>query len=274
MGIGAAILGAGAIAGTAGIAGSAMASGAQQDAANTAANTQLSIYNSNKAMLTPWNNAGFGAYQTLNNLLGVGSTNSMAPATSAPQNTSMTWGDGTPASSSAANFVGGLYGQAGYPMGASAGTTPSQSGSPPDILTALQNLPGYQFTLQQGLKSTQSGAAARGLGSSGAALKGAANYATGLADSTYGNQVNRLAQSAGMGLSAANALAGVGTSAGQGIANAQIAGGNAAAAGYNGMANSVSNASGYLPLYAMMNNGGGVGGWNGGTSLSTWMGST
>src|SRR6185437_10895506 len=54
----------------------------------------------------------------------------------------------------------------------------------------LRNTPGYQFNLDQGLKSVQNGAAARGLSSSGAALKGGATYATGLADSTYQNQFN------------------------------------------------------------------------------------
>ena len=52
----------------------------------------------------------------------------------------------------------------------------------------LEQTPGYQFNLAQGLKATQAAAAARGLGVSGAALKGAAAYATGLADSMYQNQ--------------------------------------------------------------------------------------
>ncbi|MDR8069430.1 hypothetical protein [Burkholderia cenocepacia] len=51
--------------------------------------------------------------------------------------------------------------------------------------------PGYQFTLQQGLKAAQNSASARGLGASGAAMKGAEAYATGLADSTYGDTFNR-----------------------------------------------------------------------------------
>jgi hypothetical protein len=54
----------------------------------------------------------------------------------------------------------------------------------------LEKTPGYQFNLTQGLKATQNSAAARGLGTSGAALKGAATFATGLADSTYQNQFN------------------------------------------------------------------------------------
>jgi hypothetical protein len=48
----------------------------------------------------------------------------------------------------------------------------------------VKNMPGYDFLLSQGLKATQNSAAARGLGVSGTAMKGAANYATGLAD-TY-----------------------------------------------------------------------------------------
>ena len=60
----------------------------------------------------------------------------------------------------------------------------------------LQNTPGYQFTLGQGLQSTQNSAAARGLGVSGAALKGAATYATGLADQTYQNQYQNLLSTA------------------------------------------------------------------------------
>ena len=54
----------------------------------------------------------------------------------------------------------------------------------------LQQTPGYQFTLDQGLKATQSAAAARELGVSGASLKGASTYATGLADKTYLDQFN------------------------------------------------------------------------------------
>jgi hypothetical protein len=54
----------------------------------------------------------------------------------------------------------------------------------------LEQTPGYQFARAQGLKATQSAAAARGLGVSGAAMKGAAEYATGLANKTYLDQFN------------------------------------------------------------------------------------
>lgn len=55
----------------------------------------------------------------------------------------------------------------------------------------LQNTPGYQFALQQGLRGTNNSLAAQGLGLSGAQAKGLSSFATGLADQTYGNQFNR-----------------------------------------------------------------------------------
>lgn len=55
----------------------------------------------------------------------------------------------------------------------------------------LDQTPGYQFALSQGLKSTNNSLAAQGLGLSGAQAKGLSTFATGLADQTYGNQYNR-----------------------------------------------------------------------------------
>ena len=105
----------------------------------------------------------------------------------------------------------------------------------------LQQTPGYQFTLDQGLKSTQAGAAARGLGQSGAAVKGAATYATGLADSTYQNQFNnyqtqqtnnfnRLLGLSGLGESAASQTGNFATATGANIGNNITGAGTATAA--------------------------------------------
>jgi len=115
----------------------------------------------------------------------------------------------------------------------------------------LEKTPGYQFNLQQGLKSTQNSAAARGLGNSGAALKGAASYATGLADSTYQNQFNnavtnqtnaynRLMGLVQSGQNAAAQTGSYGTQTAQSIGQNTIAGGTAQAAGYTGAANAIS----------------------------------
>ena len=71
----------------------------------------------------------------------------------------------------------------------------AQQNLPPQMTQAqLEQTPGYQWNLAQGLKATQATAAARGLGVSGASLKGAATYATGLADSTYKNQFDMAQQ--------------------------------------------------------------------------------
>lgn len=51
--------------------------------------------------------------------------------------------------------------------------------------------PGYQFTLDQGMRATDAGAAARGGALSGGAVKAEAGYASGLADSTYNDVYTR-----------------------------------------------------------------------------------
>lgn len=115
---------------------------------------------------------------------------------------------------------------------------------------ALEQTPGYQFTLAQGLKSVQNSAAARGLGTSGAALKGAATYATGLADSTYQQQfanANQNKQNAynfltGTSQLGANAAAQSGQIAQQGAAGAasSVTGaGTALSAGLQGAGNAL-----------------------------------
>lgn len=136
--------------------------------------------------------------------------------------------------------------------------------------------PGYQFTLDQGLKSTQNSAAARGLATSGAALKGASAYSTGLANSTYNdvynralttfntnyssaaNNANRLSGVVGNGQNAAATNGTLGAAAAGNIGNTLMSGANAQAAGTIGSANAISsgiNSAGSNALtYGMLNN--------------------
>lgn len=81
----------------------------------------------------------------------------------------------------------------------------------------LQNTPGYKFNLAQGLKGVFNSASARGLGASGVALKGAAAYTTGLADSTYQNQFNNALANKTMRLKSLMAPIDVGTNAAAGL---------------------------------------------------------
>lgn len=156
----------------------------------------------------------------------------------------------------------------------------------------LEKTPGYQFTLAQGLKGVQNSSAARGLGTSGAALKGAATFATGLADKTYldqfnvaqqqfqnkvtnqSNAYNRLKGLVDVGENASAQTGTAGTAAGntsaqaaQQIGSAQTQAGTAQAAGYNAAGGAVSNLAGNLGGYAMAKGlyGGGSGG---GTNMS------
>lgn len=145
---------------------------------------------------------------------------------------------------------------------------------------ALEQTPGYQFTKTQGLKAVQNSAAARGLGTSGAALKGAANYATGLADTTYQTQFNleninrtnaynRLkglvdtgGWAAGATGTAGQAAAGQAGSAAMAAGNAQAAGINAVGGAVSGLANNLGGYAAYKGIYGANPGGNNAGNWN------------
>jgi hypothetical protein len=156
----------------------------------------------------------------------------------------------------------------------------------------LQQTPGYQFQLNQGTQATQNAAAARGLGVSGAALKGAAAYATGLADSNYQNQFqnaqtqfsdlynlntgqqtnvqnqyNRLSGVASLGENAGAQTGAQGTQAASNAGNALMSAGNATAAGISGVGNAATGAANnYLSYNALQNY---LGGGNSAATQST-----
>lgn len=132
----------------------------------------------------------------------------------------------------------------------------------------LRATPGYQFTLDQGLQATQNAAAAKGLGISGAALKGAANFATGLADSTYKtafdidqanktNSFNKLLALTQAGQNAAAQTGTFGTQAAQNAGQFATSGANAQASGTigatNALTSSLNNAAGLYNSYNLIN---------------------
>lgn len=143
------------------------------------------------------------------------------------------------------------------------------------IMTQLSQTPGYQFALNQGLQATQNGYAAQGLGQSGPALKGAANYAEGLAETNYNNIFNQYLQTAGLGSGAAGAL---GTAAGQfsGQINSAIGQqGAATASGIVGSTNAITGGIGSAlgggsnaALLLALNNSGMFGGGGGSSAIS------
>lgn len=126
----------------------------------------------------------------------------------------------------------------------------------------LEKTPGYQFNLYQGEKAVQNAAAARGLGESGAALKGAATFATGLADNTYQQQFqnavtnqtnayNRLKGLVDTGETAAAQAAMPGAIAANTAASAATQAGTAQAAGINTIGGAVGNVGNNIAGYAM-----------------------
>jgi hypothetical protein len=213
------------------------------DAANKAAELQQQRYETTRSDLAPYNTAGQAVLPQLNALALSGPT-----------------GGGT-------DYVKTAYDQ-----------------FLPGTMTQaqLEQTPGYQFTRDQGLKAVQSANAARGLGMSGASMKGAAAFATGLANNTYKDQFNlqqtRFADVSGLSTLQQNQLQGQASrlqnvaslgenagaqtgSAGATLAgqagNSLIAGGNAAAAGTMGASNAltggINNALGYYQLQNMIN---------------------
>lgn len=104
-----------------------------------------------------------------------------------------TRGDLMPYNTTGYNALSGAYNLAGLGPNAGGPDYISQAaGALPGTMTQaeLESTPGYQFDLSQGLKAVQSSAAARGLGVSGASMKGAGAFATGLANKTYLDQFN------------------------------------------------------------------------------------
>jgi len=156
----------------------------------------------------------------------------------------------------------------------------------------LKTTPGYQFQLDVGSESIKNELAAKGLRLGGAFGTALQKYTTGLADTTYAQQLqnyqsqvaqqmqgaqltlnqraqilNALGGQAQLGVGAAGALTGASIQTGQGVAQTQLASGAAQAGGIVGQANALSgalsgvsgSASNTALLYAM-NQGGLFGG--------------
>lgn len=88
-----------------------------------------------------------------------------------------------------------------------------------DSSQILDNDPGYQFRLQQGLLALNNSAAAKGAIVGGNAMNDVNNYAQGQASQEYAAAWSRLSGLAGIGQTAANTMTGANQAAGQSQAN-------------------------------------------------------
>lgn len=117
--------------------------------------------------------------------------------------------------------------------------------------SALENLPGYQFAKTQGEQAVTNQFAAQGLAGSGAAAKGAINYAEGLANSNWLNYITPIQTLVGSGQNAANGLGSLGLGTAQTNAQLGVGAAQAGAAGTVGSANAITGAIGQISSNAL-----------------------
>jgi hypothetical protein len=282
-----------------GAIGSGMAADTQAAGQRQAAATQQGMFNTINAQEQPFIQAGYGATNLLNQLLGIGGSNG-GSAPTRDQYTKTTPGTRP---STVAGMLSGYgvqpagapgstsFDQAGYDKAMTdwqaqqpgPGGTAGSTGLPLGYLTSqfkptqdqLNDYPGYQFALQTGGQAIRN-RDTPGVGAlSGAALKDLMSFNVGTANQFYGQYFNqdqqeknnifsRLSGIAGLGQNAASNVGTSGTSLGTGIAQAQAAAGGSQAAGIAGATNAIGNAG--VPLAYLMNNG--AGGTGAGQSAS------
>ena len=239
------------------VGGAVISSNSAKSAANTAAQTadknnalQQQIYQQNTANEQPFMQRGNAAGAQINALLGLGGSTPGTPGQT-------DWGayvNGNPdalanwqaiqGTSAAQPFGGdiGAFGQyhygadgsrrdiSAYTSGGTPGTSAQDAAN--NAFSQFKNSSGYQFRLGEGLNAANTNYALRGAQGSGAALKALNNYAQGQASNEFGNYTNLLQGQQATGLSAANALNGVGTNYANAVSsnnnNAASAAGNAA----------------------------------------------
>lgn len=247
------------------------AASTQADAANRASDMQWNQFNKNQQNLQPYMDLGSSAINPLLNAMGY----------------NVSW-QNNPVAQSSQPVKGSIFGNGGWlpslinggGAGAGTGQTATLTKDPNNILNQqfhfdasnLDQTPGYQFALQQGLQGVNNSAAAKGLGVSSANMRDATRFATGLADQTYGDQFNRAlntyqtnynsaannaARMAGLVQMGQNAAAGVGNMGLQTAMNSGnllTTGAAAQSAGDVGGANALSSGLNSYLNYSMMNN--------------------
>lgn len=112
--------------------------------------------------------------------------------------------------------------------------TPEEQQAARDALTSSPN---FQFQLGQGVTALDQSAAARGGLLSGNQLKGVTEFGQGLASNTFSSRFNQLSAIAGLGQNAAAQTGNLGAQSAANQGNALIAGGQARASGFAGVAN-------------------------------------
>lgn len=116
---------------------------------------------------------------------------------------------------------------------------------------ALEATPGYQFARTQGIQAAERSIGTRGL--TGALAKGIGRFVTGLADQTYGENVNRLRDATTIGANAAAGGGQIGAQTGANVSNTITGAGAAQAAGTVGSANAIASGLNAIPSALLTN---------------------
>lgn len=243
------------------------AADAQIEAAKQAGNTELAMFNQNRADMAPWRDTGVKGLNKLAELMGVGG-NKYIPGTGtttyrAPTyqdilaynlargqqrgDADVQWAQIQRGEMGSNEDIYNRYKAAGYefPDAVTIAPGPQSPGTlNPDYgaLTKKFSMedfeadPGYGFRLKEGLKAIEQSAAARGLLQSGANLKGINRYAQDSASGEYTNAFNRFQLDQANKFNRFAALSGIGQTAAQQLGNqgmmtAQSIGNNQLAAG-------------------------------------------
>lgn len=249
------------------------ASQAQVEAARIAANTQMQMYETTRADVAPWKDAGVAAlklYASLLNIPGYGPEPTVRPG-AVPTGQTPIYGP-APAGGAVNNLwrdpdTGQVFSFAGLPEsgidsllktitrrgyeqigGVGGGGQPPITGytpqyAPGDYITPdigaqmsnyLRSTPGYQFRMDEGVNALNRAAAAKGMLYSGAQQKALTGYGQGLADQTYNALLDRISNLSTGGQNAALGLGGIGAQTAAGVAQSQLMSGQAQAQGiYN-----------------------------------------
>jgi hypothetical protein len=275
-----AIVGAGVASAAIGSSAAKSAAKTQASAAEQATNVQQQMFNQTQANLAPFRTQGVQAGSALAQLLGTAPGENTAPPQVGAQNWTQYIANNPDIQSYIANlqqqgligngpnadyatpeqFAAAQYANTGKTEGRSVPTytaadvanytSPQQQ--------ALENLPGYQFTRNQGVQ--QVNRALGSMGETGAQAKGISRFVTGLADSTYNSQVQNLQNATNTGEAAAAGQAQSGANFAGGISNTITGTGAAQAAGIVGGANAITAGLSSIPGALLTNsilNGGG-----------------
>lgn len=269
------------VAGVAGIGAAALGASAQSKAAKSASNSaaataasnnalQSQVRADNKAILSPYVTRGNAAGGAINDLLGLGGGGQTPQQYGAPM--SEEWANGALSSMGLgsrgdslgtlqAHLSGSLEGPLSPQMMSAyenyQGTHPNQGAvtgaAPQNAQNAFSNYlnsTGYQFQMDQGTNAINSGYAAGGTLQSGDAMKALQTYGQNTGKAYFSDYLGQLGNQQNIGLSGANALAGVGTNfanqtsannnaAGTAQQNAMLASGSAQAGLYGNIAGAI-----------------------------------